>query len=220
MIQPQQLGFGFDEMLHEQETAHLPGTTEEAIPYYRKMLERHHEAMLSGDIPRAMKIRKEAQDLAIKLNGGDSCGICAQDGPGSILERETVAPEGTVPMWGHEGNFIIDVNGMKVRIELDGLFGVGASFSPAPGFKTHAVDYDEPFLSETGYRSFIGSRPEVEPGMTPDTLAREMILAYMSRECKGKPKRIEQSYVAREMQKRVEKALRGIDIPRCSRSTG
>jgi hypothetical protein len=189
MTHPQQLGFGFDEMLHEQQTAHLPGTMEEAIPYYRKLLERHNAAMLAGDIPAAMRIREEARELATKLNGNDSCGITCHDGPGGILDSKTAAPEGTVPIWGQEGNFIIDVNSMKVRIEQDGLFGIGTFMSSAPGFSAHAVDYNKPFLSETGYRSFIGSRPEIVPGMTPDVMARKMILAYMKRECKGKPKR-------------------------------
>ena len=40
--------------------------------------------------------------------------------------------------------------------------------------------------------------------MTPDVMAREMILSYMNRECKGKPKRIEQSNVEREMARRPE----------------
>ena len=205
MNHPQQLGFGFDEILREKETAHLPGTMDEAIPYYRKLLERHNEAMLAGDIPAAMNIRDEAREIAIKLNGNDSCGISCHDGPGGILESKTAAPEGTVPLWGQEGNFVIDVNGMKVRIEQDGLFGVGTLCSPAPGFSAHAIDYDKPFLSETGYRSFIGSRPEIAPGITPDVMAREMILAYINRECKGKPKRIEQTYVEREMERRDER---------------
>jgi len=209
MTHSQQLGFGFDEMLHEQETAHLPGTMEEAIPYYRKMLERHHEAMLAGDIPAAMKIREEARELATKLNGNDSCGMTCHDGPGGILDHEAAAPEGTVPIWGQKGSFTIDLNGMKVRIEQDGLFGIGTFMSSAPGFSAHAVDYDKPFLSETGYRSFIGSRPDIEPGMTPDLVAREMIMAYMSRECKGKPKRIEQSYVEREMERRAQQSEQG-----------
>jgi hypothetical protein len=42
MTQPQQLGFGFDAILHERETAHLPGAMEKAIPYYRTLIERHH----------------------------------------------------------------------------------------------------------------------------------------------------------------------------------
>jgi hypothetical protein len=203
MTHPQQLGFGFDEMLREQETAHLPGTMEAAIPYYRNMLERHHAAMLAGDMATAMKIRDEAHELATKLNGNSSLGISCRDGPGGILERETAAPAGSVPMWGQEGSFTIDVNGMKVRIEQDGLFGIGTFMSPAPGFSAHAVEYDKPFLSETGYRSFIGSRPEITPGMTPDVAARALIQAYLTRECKGKPRRIGQTYVEREMERRA-----------------
>ena len=207
MTAPQQLGFGFDEMLEAERTAHVPSIMEQAIPYYRGLLHRHHAAMMAGDIDAAMKIRDEAQDLAVKLNGGELMGICAgPDSPGHRLERETAAPDGTVPLWGQTGNFVIEVNGMKIRIEQDGLFGIGSSMSSAPGFAAHAVDYDKPFLSETGFRSFIGSRPEIVPGMTPDVMAREMIQAYLTCECKGKPKRIDKTYVEREMERRAEKA--------------
>jgi hypothetical protein len=72
MTQPQQLGFGFDAMLKEQETVHLPGTMDEAIPFYRKLIERHHTAMLAGDVPAAMKLCEEAHELAVKVNGGDA----------------------------------------------------------------------------------------------------------------------------------------------------
>ena len=44
-------------------------------------------------------------------------------------------------MWGQTGDFTIDVNGMPVRIEQEGIFGIGASMSPTPGFSTRAVDY-------------------------------------------------------------------------------
>jgi hypothetical protein len=206
MTNPQQLGFGFDEMLREQETAHLPGTMEEAIPYYRKLLERHNDAMLAGDVPEAMSIREEAHELAIKLNSGNELGICAPGGPGKLLERETAAATGAVPIWGQKGDFIVDVNGMRVRVEQDGLFGIGSFWSPTPGFSVHAVNYDKPFLSETGYRSFIGYRPDIEPGMTPDFVATEMIKDYLARECKGKPKRIEQTFVEHEMARRAAKS--------------
>ena len=35
------------------ETAHLPGTMEEALPFFRGLLERHHAAMLAGDADRS-----------------------------------------------------------------------------------------------------------------------------------------------------------------------
>src|ERR1700735_3936389 len=68
ITQPQQLGFGVDDMLREQETAHLPGAMEEAIPYYRNLIQRHHAAMLSGDEKAAMAIREEAHELATPVS--------------------------------------------------------------------------------------------------------------------------------------------------------
>jgi hypothetical protein len=116
----------FDDMLREQETAHLPGRMEEAIPYYRTLIERHNEAMLAGDVPAAMKIREEGHELAVKVNGGDA-GICGgPDAPAYVLERATAAPPGTVPLWGQTGSFTIDIDGMPVRIEQDGIFGTGS----------------------------------------------------------------------------------------------
>jgi uncharacterized protein (DUF305 family) len=45
-------------------TAHLPGTMEEAMPFYRRMIENHHAAMQAADIEQAMSIREEAHQLA------------------------------------------------------------------------------------------------------------------------------------------------------------
>ena len=205
MTGSEQLGFGFDEMLREQETAHLPATMEEAIPYYRKLIERHHEAMLAGDVPTAMAIREEAHELAVKVNGGDA-GICGgPDAAAYVLERATAAPAGTVPMWGQTGSFTIDVDGTPIRIEQDGIFGTGALHMTWPPFGAHAVDYQRPFISETGYRCFIGAHADMVPGITPDAFARRMIQAYVARESKGKLRKIEGSYVAREMARRAEK---------------
>jgi hypothetical protein len=208
MTQSQQLGFGFDEMLHEQETAHLPSTMEEAIPYYRKLIEKHHAAMMAGDKDAAMAVRREADELAYKLNGNDSCGI--KGGPDSVaakLERATAAPDGTAPLWGQTGDYTINVDGMKVRIEQDGIFAVGSHAMFWLAFSAHAVDWDKPFLSETGYRSFIGIFAPPEPGVTPDDFARGVITGNLQRECKGKQHRIEKSYVDREMQRRAEVSL-------------
>ena len=40
-----------------------------------------------------------------------------RDAPAYLLERETEAPEGTLPMWGQTGSFVIDVDGLRVRIK-------------------------------------------------------------------------------------------------------
>jgi hypothetical protein len=202
---PDQLGFGFDEIAEEQHTAHIPSTIDEAIPYYRKLIERHHAAMIAGDVSAAMKIREEAHDLAVKVNGG-KLGICGgPDAPGFVLERATAAPSGTVPLWGQTGSFTINVDKMPVRIEQDGMFGVGSSSMFWPGFGAHAVDYDKPFLSETGFRSFIGFHADLVPGITPDVFAREVIQSHIAKDRKGKLGKIERGYVEREMARRAEK---------------
>jgi hypothetical protein len=53
------------------------------------------------------------------------------------------------------------------------------------------------------------------PGITPDVFAREMIRAYIKVECKGKPKRIEQSYVEREIARRQQSAFQRRELLVC-----
>jgi len=45
------------------------------------------------------------------------------------------------------------------------------------------------------------------PGITPDVFAREMIDAYVKRECKGKLRKIGTSYVERELARREKKGV-------------
>jgi len=90
-----------------------------------------------------------------------------------------------------------------VRIEQDGIFGTGALHMTWLPFGAHAVDYEKPFISETGYRCFIGVRADMVPGITLDAFARRMIEAYVAKECKGKLRKIERGYVDREMARRT-----------------
>jgi hypothetical protein len=113
------------------------------------------------------------------------------------LERATAAAEGVVPIWGETGNYTIDVDRIKVRIEQDGIVATGSHAMFWLASSAHAVDYDNPFLSETGYRSFIGIFAPPEPGVTPKDFAKGVIRGYLQREHKGKPYRIEQNYVGR-----------------------
>ena len=198
-----QLGFGFladidrerEREALEARYGHLPSTMPEGIALYRQMIDRHHERMMAGDVDGTMDIRREAHDLAIRLNGGTSFGICGgPDAPGRVLERDTQAADGTVPKWGQTGSFAITVGKMRVRIEQSGIFGIGSNFGYWPGFAAHAVERDMPFLSETGYRSFIGAgliiNGKVAIGVGPDGVASEVIFQHVTRELKGKLRKI------------------------------
>lgn len=121
-----------------------------------------------------------------------------------MLARETAAAPGTVPLWGQQGEFIIEVNGtccaeasawrVRARIAINGMFGIGSGFAYWPGFAAHAVGDLHPFISETGYRSFVGIHAEPEPGLTPDAFAAKVIAANIRGELKGKLRAIEPRY--------------------------
>jgi hypothetical protein len=202
---PQAAQLGFNSLLEEADTAnttralakelaHLPGSMDEALPFYRALLERHHAAMLAGEEREAMALREEADRLATKLNNYEPGIIADDDAPGSVLERLTRAGDGTVPLWGQTGSFEITHGAMRVQIEMDGIFGVASDVFPWLGFAAHAVEWGKPFLSETGYRSFIGLRGGLQPGMTPDSFAPEIIALHVSRELKGKLVAIKPEY--------------------------
>ncbi|MEO1193551.1 MAG: hypothetical protein AAFY02_17450 [Pseudomonadota bacterium] len=178
----------------ERETAHLPGAMEDALPFYRDLLERHHMAMLAADVKVAMGMRDDARLLAVKLNGGEP-GICAHDdAPACVLDRETAAQPGALPLWGQSGSFFLSVLDTQVRVEIEGIFGTASGFYFYPGFSAHAVDLHKPFLSETGYRSFLGIHAEPQPDLSPERFVSEVLTAYVTKELGGRPLCIAERY--------------------------
>lgn len=191
---------GFEALLHtaaadnaqrkqERACAHLPGTMDKAVPFFRSLIDRHHAAMLAGDAATVERLREEAHRLALKLNNYEPGILADDDAPGYVLDRLTRAPKGAVPSWGQSGTFMLDCAGLRVRIDMDGLFGI-TWHSSWLGFAAHAVDWDAPFLSETGYRSFLGAGGPLKPGYTPETFATAIIAAHVRTELKGKLRKI------------------------------
>jgi hypothetical protein len=187
---PHQLGFGFDEILEQEETASLPSTLEDGIVHYRALLEKHHEAMFAGDEATALAMRDEGNRLAVKLNNGEPGILSGPDAPGHLLMRETTAQSGTVPMWGQRGDFTVTIDEMPVHIVMDGMIGACASMDIWPGFSANVVEPEKPFISETGYRSFLGVHANLSPGLTPDAFVREVVAAHIKGPCKGKLRRV------------------------------
>jgi hypothetical protein len=197
MTPPEQLGFGFDQLQEEKETAHLPSEMDAGITAYRAMLEQHNRAMLDADEKRVMAIRKEANRLAVKLNGGEPGILGGREASGYVLMDGTAAAPGTVPMWGQQGEFDIKVGDMPIHIKIDGMLGICQSISMWPGFSANVIEPDKPFFSETGFRSFIGVHADPMPGTTPDVFAREVITSHVKGECKGKLRPVKQEYRGR-----------------------
>lgn len=196
---------GFGEILAEAEgfserrqraraAAHLPGAYEEALPFARDLVVRHDAAMRAADIEAAFALKAEARLLALKLNGFADGISAGPDAPCPVLERACAALTGTPPLWGQAGDFVIEASGMRVRIEMDGVFGLFGAHELFPSFAAHAADRDWPFISETGYRSFYGCMMEPRPGLTPGDFARTVIDAHVCRHLKGRLVMIEARY--------------------------
>ena len=192
--------------LFDRQAAHLPRDMTDAIPFYRALLDDHHAAMIAADLDRVTALREDACNLAIRLNGGTSMGIIGgEDAPGCVLARETAAASGAIPLWGQDGDFIINVRGVAVRIEMNGLFGI-ASRTHWLGFSAHAVAKDRPFISPTGYRSFLGCQAAIEPNITPDASCARFIEAHIVRDLGGRLVEIAKSARISEAEQKLVKS--------------
>ena len=201
--------FGFDALLadadtdnktrqFERETAHLPGTMEAAKAFYLHQLAQHHSAMLDNDFEKAIAIREEAHQLARKLNGNKPGIIAHEDAPGCVLAQETAATPGIVPQWEQEGTFQTIAANMALQVTMEGIFGIGACYMPYCSFSVRAVDHDKPFLSSTGYRSFLGVSVEPEPGMDVEQFVRRVVKIYVQEELGNRLLAIAQRALAQE----------------------
>lgn len=198
---------GFDDLLadadqqnraheFERETGHLPSTMNEALPFFRSLLEEHHAAMLVADIERVHALREEAKKLALRLNNGNPGIIAGEDAPGCMLERLTAAVPGEIPLWGQQGEFTIEAAGTSARIAMNGVFGIGSSVSFWHGFAARSVDASKPFISETGYRSFLGVHADAVSDMMPDAFVRSVLESFKARELKGRLVAIDKKYLS------------------------
>ena len=165
-------------------------TVEAALPYYIRLIRAHHKSTMEGDAQRICDLRDDAQQLACYLNGGTCMGICTPTGPATLLEEATAVHR--VPLWGQEGNFRVRMIGIPIAVKLEGLFGIGIFEADYPGFEVRAVDANLPFVSETGYRSFIGAgRRRLQPGLTPQAYVLRCLEEYLEGPMKGRLLRIE-----------------------------
>jgi len=130
--------------------------TLEFLPAERAALEQ-----LAGDMLRLFNdamVASSARDIetsvlrykavVYRLNGDTFMGCATDEGAGGQLLKQLAAPAGVVPGWGQAGQYLLDIDGMRLRVNVD-PWSMGGMHS----LSFRAVDASAKFISETGYLS-------------------------------------------------------------------
>lgn len=165
----------------------LPDDPAELEVCAERVLHLYHDAMLAADVQALDDAHLVHQACVVKLNGGTVLGCgSVQD----ALAAKFAATPGQVPRWGQPGEFLLEVDGMRLVVKMD-----ADDLDNHCGAELHAVDFDKPFVSRTGYlRQYM--RPAQHVGRTVDQAVRAEVLEHLAREGKavaidqehGKPK--------------------------------
>lgn len=177
-----QMGFSFEEPTYKTPEQYraakgLPDTDEELIDRCRELLVEYDATIRAADRGYAEDIAEMIEQACIKLNGGDTFGSALEPNGGHYrMKHAMMAPYQSVPMWGQPGVFTIEAHGIPARIRYSGLFGVSHH-----GFDVTAVEWDKPFLSPTGYRSFLDTywKHRLDPGNTPEDYVKTIVETFM-----------------------------------------
>lgn len=153
--------------------AALPSDPAELQVRAERVLQVYHDAMLAADVQALDDAELVYQACVVKLNGGTAFG-CAE--VQDALAAKFAAPAGQVPKWGQAGEFLLEVEGVRMVVVMD----VG-SLSNHCGAELHAVDFDKPFVSRTGYRHQY-MRPASHVGRTVDQAVRAEVQERMASE--------------------------------------
>jgi hypothetical protein len=148
----------------------------------RQCAAKYHDAVLAGHVDVLDQMEMAYAALVYKLNG-DTLHGCKANGESAfyVLERALAAAPGQVPNWGQAGEFLLEVDGLRVRVVLtSSMLGNHRSCD------LHVVDVDKPFISATGYRSAILTVTS-SIGETVDQAARQMVRDMIQSEGKLKP---------------------------------
>lgn len=143
----------------------------------------YHAAMLAGDVQALDDADLVYRACVVKLNGGTHFGSAEIQ---KALETKFAAVAGRVPEWGQAGEFLLDVEGMRLVVKM-----CPDSLSNHCGAELRAVDFDKPFVSRTGYRHQY-MRPAQHLGRTVDQAVRAEVLELLAGE--GKSVAIDQEH--------------------------
>ena len=159
------------------ELPRLPEANAELLVIAREAIDGFDASIVAND-EEAAKVDYTRYWAAVsKLNGGSEFGCLDDSNPnaGGIVARDyCMAPPGMTPKWGQQGEFVIEVDGIRAVVEC------GDGYSPfSAHFQYYVLDVDRTFVSESGYRSCF---EKVRMGMTVSDVAEGVFASLLIKE--------------------------------------
>lgn len=150
-----------------------------------------HQAVMDNDLDRRAEASLRYAALVWRMNGKSWMGCACEGHSGHRFLQHCRAVPGEVPQWGQLGEFLVTVNDrmrVLVRYKPDTTLDCSSNlyrYEFMAQFEYHAVDFDGPFVSETGYRSdYVRKEPE---GLHLDEYARYAIIEHLYEKGKRLP---------------------------------
>lgn len=112
----------------------------------REILSEYDNAMVHGQKEAASEAHDRFRALMIEKNGGTNFACCCEDGAWTLADRILRSPDGVEPLWGQPGRWVVHAGGCRHDVTAKQAFD--------GRFEVRAVDWNLPFVSETGYRSY------------------------------------------------------------------
>lgn len=160
-----------------------------------------HDNILSNQ-PESAYASASIYDAVIwKLNGDTFLGACKdENAAGCLVEAYCRPTQGVIPMWGQTGDFLIVIKGIPCIVHY--TMSCHSSFNLFSNFSFHAIDKNQLFISETGYKSHYEN---ITYGKTVDEVASSIFKRYLTEDIR----RIDQSitYTLSASQEWLKKAI-------------
>jgi len=148
----------------------------------RQCAEQYHDAVIAGHVAVLDQMEGAYTALVYKLNGETLQGCAADDSRAArVLARAVAAKPGQVPCWGQDGEFLLEVEGLRLRVVLS-----SDMLGNHHGCALHAVDLDKPFINAEGFRAAMLTVTSCL-GETVDQAARRLVLELLHAEGGAKP---------------------------------
>jgi hypothetical protein len=153
--------------------ATLQGSDNEIRSGALQALDAYHDAIVARLPAAASAAYESLQAAVLVLNGGTFRGCAAERENGErgskvVIDDLAKCPAGQVPPWGRLGEFLLVHEGIRVLVRIK------SCMSRVMDAELHVIDVDQPFYSETGYRS-VFLDPDKSLGLTvPDALRLEL----------------------------------------------